>query len=398
MKIKRLRIAVISDLHCHPKRNNKDDGPDDTYLLTDKLRVPSNDHPVESLLDVIKEEKFTVNLTLCPGDFTDKANIQGFLAGWSFSLEINRKLKADEIIATLGNHDVDSYNTYSNYSLTTARGIKQGFPLEVEAECDIFWAKGCVFVEREDYRVLVINSSHYHYNKMSSKAGAVGDDLIEYVRDYLKDKNDDKIQIAMSHHHPIDHSRQKLGEWEKIVNADGLLDILGENKFDIFIHGHKHDPLLRYTTTSKTNYRLPIFSAGSFSSCSNLMFTSIRNFFHVIEIDKGTIAKGTIKTWTFIPNAGWQRRNDDHGFATYLGFGNELTVEDIFNAIKLELTGKSYIAWNELSIKIPDLRYLIPSDLKTLHELLESNDYKLSGHIWNNPQEIFNLSNLKPHA
>jgi len=393
MKPKILRLAVISDLHCHPTRKNlKEEGVNETYLLTDKLREPANDHPVESLLKVIDEENFSVDLTLCPGDFTDKANIQGFIDGWSFSLELNRKLKAANIIATLGNHDVDCYNNYSNYSLTTAKGIKQGFPLASQDDCNVFWSKGCVFVEHEDYRVLVINSSHYHYNKISAKSGAVGDDLIEYVEQYLKDKDDDKIQIAMSHHHPIDHSRQKLGEDDKIINADALLDILGEKRFDVFIHGHKHDPLLRYHNTSKTNYRLPIFSSGSFSSCSNLMFTSIRNFFHVLEIKKNAVAKCTIKTWTFIPNGGWRMHNDDHGFATYSGFGNQLDVNAIFELIKAELSGKIYMQWSELTVKIPDINHLIPSDATRLNEMLNAKGYQLSGHIWSKPNQIFNLN------
>lgn len=398
MKVKSLRLAVISDLHCHPTRITKEDGVNSTYLLTDKLRVPSNDHPVESLLEIIENQECTVDLTLCPGDFTDKANVQGFIAGWSFSLEISRKLEAKNIIATVGNHDVDAYNNYSNYSLTTAKGIKQGFPLASQQDCDVFWSKGCVFVEHEDYRILVINSSHYHYNKVSSKSGAVGDDLISYVKDYLKDKDDTKIQIAMSHHHPIDHSRLKLGEEDKIVNADALLDVLGENKFDLFIHGHKHDPLLRYYNTSKTNFRLPIFSAGSFSSCSNLMFTSIRNFFHVLEITKSNVTKCSIDTWTFIPNTGWRSHSDEHGFASFSGFGNQLTVDAIYEAIKVELATKSYISWSDLAVIIPDVNYLIPSDAKLLNELLDTNGYKLSNHIWNKPGEIFNLNTLKAQA
>lgn len=391
----KLRIAIISDLHCHPKRT-KEEGADCTYLLTDKLRNPVNDHPVESLLKVIRDWPIEVNLTLCPGDFTDKANTQGFIDGWSFSLEINQKLNSDNIIATLGNHDVDSHNSFSNYSLSIAKGIKRGFPLEIDSECDTFWSKGCVFVEKENYRVLVINSSHFHYNKLSAKSGQIDNDLIDYVHDYLKDKKDNKIQIAMSHHHPIDHSRFQLGEEDKIVNADGLLDVLGIYQFDLFIHGHKHDPLLRYFKTTKTNYQLTIFSAGSFSSTSNLMFTGMRNFFHVIEITKDKKAKGVIDTWTFIPNKGWEINNDEHGFATRTGFGNDHSLEEIFASIKLLLENHNFMNWDEVITTIPDISHLIPADSKTLSDMLDANGYKLSAHIWKKGQQIFNLNRLNP--
>ena len=181
---------------------------------------------------------------MCPGDFTNKTDVQGFISGWDFTLEINKELEGKEVIATLGNHDVDSYETFSNYSLEIAKGIKKGFPLKDEDDCDKFWSKGCVFIEADDYRILVINSSHYHHNKKASGGGKVGDDLIDYIDEYLAKKNDDKINIALTHHHPIDHSRFKLGEEDKIINGDSLLEVLGKYNFDLFIHGHKHDPLL----------------------------------------------------------------------------------------------------------------------------------------------------------
>jgi 3',5'-cyclic AMP phosphodiesterase CpdA len=387
MNTKHIRLAVISDLHCHPKRK---DAPDDTYLLSDKLRVPIGDHPVESLLKIIQENKLNVDLTLCPGDFTDKANVQGFIAGWNFSLEVNRELKSRDIIATLGNHDVDAYSTFSNYSLEIAKGIKQNFPFVGEEDCDSYWSKGCVVIERDEYRVLVINSSHFHYNRESAKSGKVGDDLISFVDNYFKGIYDNKINIAMSHHHPIDHSRLKLGEADKIVNAGDLLEVLGKYKFDLFIHGHKHDPLLRYYHTT-SNYRLPIFAAGSFSSSSNLMFTSVRNSFHIITINKHTQALGEIETWTYFPNNGWQINLDESAFAPYAGFGNTKSLEDLLKEISILLDKKNYLDWKIVLQKIPELKYLIPADLTRLDEMLKSNDLILDSHLWKKPNRIFNL-------
>src|SRR3546814_398838 len=104
MTTNKLKLAIISDLHCHPINMENDV----TYLPSDKLRSPSNDHPVESLLKIIKKEGISTDYTLCPGDFTDKASVIGFISGWNYSLEIHRALNSKEIIATLGNHDVDS--------------------------------------------------------------------------------------------------------------------------------------------------------------------------------------------------------------------------------------------------------------------------------------------------
>ncbi|MEA5402404.1 metallophosphoesterase [Arcicella sp. DC2W] len=391
MSEKKLRIAVISDLHCHPKRS----AGNDTYLLTDMLRTPSNDHPVESLLKVIKKEELSVELTLCPGDFTDKSDLQGFISGWGFSLEISNELKSKDIIATVGNHDVDVYQKNSNYSLTNAKGIKRDFPMKDDAQRDKFWSQGCVFVERDDYRVLVINSSHFHYNKESSGNGNITDDGLEYIENYLKDKNDEKIQIAMSHHPPIAHSIRKLGEDDKIVNGESLLDLLGKYNFDLFIYGHKHDPVLKYYNTTSGNYKIALFSSGSFSSSSNLMFTGIRNAFHVLELSKVTnVCKGTVETWTFIPNSGWIKNFDTSAFAPITGFGSEKSIDEIYTKIVEMFALKNKLAWIEITEQIGDINNLIPDDSKKLDELLKRDGYVSDKHLWECPTFIFN-SNSK---
>lgn len=389
-----LRLAIISDLHCHPRRK-PGEGNNETYLLTDKLRTPSNDHPVDDLLDKInKNEIKKVDLTLCPGDFTDKADIQGFISGWGFSLEIHQALGGKEIIATVGNHDVDIYEKNSNYTLDIAKGIKRGFPLECESDKNTFWGMGCVFLERENYRILIINSSHFHHNRDAAKQGKVGDDLLEYVSRYLENHDDDKVKIAMSHHHPIDHSRLKLGEEDKIVNADALLNILGKYKFDLFIHGHKHDPLIRYYNTTKHNHRLPIFASGSFSSYSNLMYTGVRNAFHIITLYKNGVCKGEIDTWTFLPNFGWGQPEDESGFPAYTGFGCEMTVADLVNSVNTIMSSQGKIGWQTVVEQVPELPFLLPDEGKTLEEQLKEKNIKLDKPIRSKPTELYNLTKL----
>lgn len=388
MKGKALRLAIISDLHCHPSKA----GDNLTYLPCDQLRSPSDNHPVESLLKVIEKENISVDYTLCPGDFTEKASVIGFISGWNYSLEIHRALKSEEIVATLGNHDVDSHNGFSTYSLDVAKGIKQGFPINSESERDIFWSKGCVFLERDRLRILLINSSHYHHNKLNAGSGKVGEDLVEYIDEYLEKTNDDKIFIVMSHHHPIDHSRLQLGEDDKIVNADPLLNVLGKYNIDLFIHGHKHDPLMRYYNTTQGSFRIPIFSSGSFSSSSNLMFTSVRNCFHIIEIEKEGLSKGKIKTWTYLPHRGWKINFDESGFAPFTGFGTKKDVDEVYQSI-IGLFGEGdRLEWSKVEKSVADVSHLVPDDSKKLSQMLKDNGYILDEPLGKGPTSIYNTN------
>lgn len=302
----KIRLAIVSDLHCHPEAVSFKEN--DSYLYTAALRA--NDHPVESLQRELSD--IEVDLIIAPGDFTNKADVQGFISGWNYVLDIKDILKAQDVVATLGNHDVDSGNSFSNYSLETAKGIRKNFPLKDEKLRDQFWSKGCTFYEHDSCRILVINSCHFHYSRLAASGGKVDDDMLNYIDEYLKDINDNKILLALVHHHPILHDRQKLGAHDLIVNADALLDKLAEYKFDLVIHGHKHDPLLRYHLTTATSYRLPIFSSGSFASLSNNLWCGSRNFFHVLEINKEeTLTNGQINSWTYFPQNGWKYIYDE---------------------------------------------------------------------------------------
>ena len=390
--MKRLSIAVLSDLHCHPTRENSNE----TYLTTDLLRTDSKNHPVENILNLISEEKIKVDFTLCPGDFTDKSDVQGFISGWDFSLEINSGLKGKKLIATVGNHDVDSYQTFSNYSLEIAKGIKKGFPLYEEVARNEFWANGCTFIEEKDFRVLVINSSHYHYSRESSSSGKVGKGLIEYVDQYMKNAKDEKVSICMAHHHPINHDRLELGDDDKIVNGEELLEILGKYRFDMFIHGHKHDALLRYYNCSDHNFRLPIFSSGSFSAISNLSWTGKRNHFHIIELIKEdqTPAFGKIKTWTFMPRKGWQLMYDEGGFHPNTGFGYSGKLEDIVQKIEIQVGDSPLKPWKDIIEKIPEVEYLTPSESDNLYSILREKNLFTSKRICEIPEHISNVNSI----
>lgn len=381
----KIRLAIVSDLHCHPEEEKFKEN--DSYLYTDSLR--KNDHPIESLQRELTD--ITVDLILAPGDFTNKADVQGFISGWNYVLEIKDIFNATDIIATLGNHDVDSGHNFSNYTLETAKGIRKNFPLKDPHLRDEFWSKGCTFYEHDCCRILVVNSCHFHQSRLSAGGGRVDDDMLTYIDEYLGDKNDDKILIALVHHHPILHDRQKLGEFDLIVNANDLLDKLAKYKFDILIHGHKHDPLLRYHMTTATSYRLPIFSSGSFSALSNNLWCGSRNFFHILEIDKeNAITNGKINTWTYYPQNGWKYIYDESAFPPYSGFGSTKSINDLALVISEKIIMPA-MDWSDLKKEVPEVQYLIPQEMIALQNELKNKEIYTDQFIGNFPEKIFKI-------
>ncbi|WP_148311336.1 metallophosphoesterase family protein [Nonlabens marinus] len=361
-------------------------------MTSDMLRSPVNDHPVESLIKLIEKDQLSTDLTLCPGDFTNRSDQQGFISSWDFVNEIHNCLKGKDLIATLGNHDVDSHEKISNYNLEVAKGIKKDFPLKNDGDRDTLWSKGCVFVESENFRILVINSAHFHYNKEHAVGGKVDSNLLDYVEEYLNEINDDKIFIALSHHHPTNHSRLGLGEHDIIVNGTELLELLGKHSCDLFIHGHKHDAFLRYHNLTESNGRIPILSSGSFSATSNTIYTGRRNHFHMIDIEKkNKVCYGRITTWTFMPKNGWKLMHDDGGFDTYTGFGCNKNIQEIASDI-ISVVGKSVTyKWEDITTKLPEVNYLIPIEAEKLTNLLKSQGFLIAPPLSQSPTIISNV-------
>lgn len=387
-----MRIAVVSDLHCHAstkvdERGNKIDA---TYLYSDLLRSP--DHPIESLTDLLNKEE--VDLILCPGDFTNQSDKQGFISGWNYALELKDHFKADDIIATIGNHDVDSRNNYSDYSIDIPKKIKKNFPFKDKDLRTNFWSQGFAFIEKDDFRILVINSCHFHFNKNKSSSGEVDSELLKDVEDYLIKNKENKIQLMMCHHHPIRHSMYNLGEEDEIINSENLLNLLRKFKFDLIIHGHKHNPLLRYCNPTNNN-KIAIFSSGSFSSKTNLMHTGTKNFFHIIDINKNNESKGIISSWTYQPQIGWQKNYDENSFMPpNTGFGSKKTTSEIVNEIISLLKNKTDEKWENIRTQISDIDCLIPEEGKAIQKELEDNNYALDKHFSNFPTRIFNINKL----
>lgn len=382
-----LNILVISDLHC--KHGSYNHGEKNTFLLSDKFRFPAMQHPVQALIELInsKKEEFMADILICPGDIAEKIDYQGLITGWSFLEEIKLKIGANLLIATVGNHDVNTHKVYQDEVFFGVKSLSNSYPFNDEAEVKEFWSRNFSLIQKQNILVLNFNSV---WNFVPSapnlpKINQTDIDNIQKRLEMVKPKNF-AFKIAMCHHHPIHYSNvDNIRDTDWIDRGDELIKLLESFNFQIFIHGHKHDPRLTYSSNN-----LPLFCAGSFSSLMNIIDLGARNVFHLIKLNKNE-RKGTIKTYEYSKIKGWITQLDTY-FPSFTGFG----YTDPEKLVKLcaewfNSRGKDIITFYELEIEFPDINHLNPDNQKEFNELLKKYNIILQPELPNKPKYITRL-------
>ena len=369
-----VKIAVISDLHCHPETAL----PLDSFLLCERMRRPAREHPIESLLELIRERKLSADALLVTGDITNKANKQGIISGWNFIKEVSAALSVSELVATVGNHDIDSRGLHSEDPFMVAKSFSpDDFPVSSAAARDDFWERGFCFVETDSLCVLVVNSVLHHYSEAETKRGKINDAQLERLERELEDRPGKAFRVALIHHHPIPHENLKLGADDLVVKGSELLDVLEKARFRIVVHGHKHYPRLRYASGGGS--APTVFASGSLSAFNAQMLSNTRNLFHIIRLcDEpipGCVGQGKIESFEFNAGKGWSppsKRSAD--FPAIAGFGCRSSYTDLAEST-IKVLGASSMGlqqWAAVQVSLPQVEYLLPGDFELYSKELES--------------------------
>ena len=381
----KLKIAIFSDFHCHNKANNNN--VQESYLLTD-VGVDLYQDPFKSFKHLIESGvDLSSDILILPGDFTNKCDPDGLAYGWGIAKEIGALLSVKSILPNIGNHDVDSRKKRSQDPFNLIKSLADDFPFPEKSMNDKFWKQGYLIVENENYRVLIINSVHSHTNEEMATKGLIDQATLNQIEEELVSSSVNKINIAVCHHNPIEHSHYNTGSKDFMHNGDELISILDKMNFDIIIHGHKHDPRIRYAQGGANSPT--IFSAGSFSAFKNLLLQGANNTFHIItfECSASQIGKGTIETWFFVPTKGWKQNIKNHFFEPIIGFGEVVDIKFLSAKIHAWFTEQkeNYIEWKEFLNTFNEIQFMIPSDIDKLKNELKNKGILISPIIINEP-------------
>lgn len=373
MTQKYVTFAVLSDLHAAPK--SSDPKGTEVKLYSDGDSFSQHDNPMASLYELIGREGLSADFVICPGDMTNRADAGALKFVWDKLHELKQKLNAQEVVATVGNHDVDSRNHIEGaFPREALMRLLPRFPIANNALADHYWAHGYFFTTIGQVRFLVLNSSWLHEHRDQLEHGAVTGYTLEKLRQDLTDSSAAEFNIAICHHHPHTHSELELGG-DIMLNGQRLLDALSSNGAWLVIHGHKHHPKV---ALAQGEFQQPIVLAcGSFSGrLEGANATVSRNYFHMVRVERFGVdaeLRGVVNSWHWIKGFGWTNYGTANAsFPSRLGFGFEGNLQRLARDIVDSMGTHPLMKWDEMLAQQPDLAHLTPRKFNALSSILET--------------------------
>nr|WP_254803934.1 metallophosphoesterase [Methylobacterium sp.]USU34558.1 metallophosphoesterase [Methylobacterium sp.] len=369
-----MKVLVVSDLHAHSGSAAEGAAPSFLYAKKDPSQT---DRSVISLIgDILEEESITVDLLLCPGDIADKADPTAQRFAWGELLALKKRVGAKAIIASAGNHDVDSRMKFSTYDPKGAlQTLKPPFPGLDEKACDKYWSRNFHIYTSGTIRLVNLNSSAFHgYHSDEPKDtlkseyhhGRVSNITIDNICQSIA-KSNYKTNILLTHHHIYKNQHIYDEDYSEMVFGSKLLDrLMAETDSSwLVIHGHQHFPEISYSRgTSNSSV---IFSAGSVSASLIAPYSSeATNQFYVIEVEqndqitKGWSPCGTVRAWHWANRRQWVKSNLSQAIAYGTGFGCRALPADLARDIvqAFHATGKVYLTGADIYGLVPHTKFV----------------------------------------
>lgn len=390
--MKRLTLAVISDLHIGPK------------ACTPELQaIPNTGHHsfISQFEKLVSDEHIKPDYLLLPGDFGEISDPYELDSASLLLESIADILQLDhsKIFLCPGNHDVD-------WSvLKTKQSSKQPpHPVRFRQRYDpirhvdnIFYklcslAKGNLF-EPPHYTIWKSRQIFCTAYNSSWKDGPTGShsgnvdlsDLTKIKEDFDASNARDfsGLKVFLLHHHVFQHAQLFWEDTSIAQNAEELIDILNEYKFDLLVHGHRHWPKF-FVLKKNELHPLVILGAGTFSRTIDAEHGGlVANQFHTIEIGgKNSVQQifGRVRSWAYIRATGWKASNQvkdpdrlnrrGQGISHIKPFGGYGSEVELTNAIRSRI-----ISAFDGGQSIVDLNTIAAGDLQLSHtteELLDS--------------------------
>jgi len=374
----KIKLAVISDLHVGKAARAKDlcPSPHNAGMIDDTYQ--------QKFCDFVRANELQADYLLLPGDITDSAQPDEVQIASEFIATATKALGVapERVFFVPGNHDAD-WSVLQQDDSTGLRWKQRYDPLRHDAFNikDIMTNGSGDLLEEPHFSVAVsdnllvaaYNSAHKD-NPNAEHYGLADHDDLEQLKEKLAELpfTDQQVRAFLVHHHPMQYSDPDPDrpDFSVMVNAEELLDVLRQFRFDLLIHGHKHSP--RFKTHSVEGAApIAILCSGSFSIKIDSRWAGVvNNQFHMVEIDgRGSdeekMIQGRVKSWTYTYARSWTPSQKEHSgiphiepFGSYIMPGR---LEGLLGpVIEGKLKDSQYIEWSSIVATLPEMEHLRP--------------------------------------
>ncbi|HZR78713.1 MAG TPA: metallophosphoesterase, partial [Chthoniobacterales bacterium] len=339
----------------------------------------SADQPLKALDELITAAALKADAVICCGDLADAADPLGIKYSWDYLRKLKKQVQASLLVSAVGNHDIDSrFQSQSYDPREFIQSLKPTFPGHTAALSNQFWARHFVIYRHGAMRVLLVDSCAYHGIKHEYNHGRISDPTLGEIERRLTADGPCELNLMVCHHHPQKLADYNLGDYDDMLNGQKILDRLGYGKHGdwIVLHGHKHCPKISYAAGG-ANSPL-VFSCGSIGArLFPELGASARNQWYLLEFPTELFAVygvvGTFTAWDWIPSHGYQKARIGSGLPHQGGFGNRTPLAVVASTIRSLFNAPGRLDWTTICGRRPDLRFILPGDLRRLKEILETN-------------------------
>ncbi|CDK01635.1 conserved hypothetical protein [Microbacterium sp. C448] len=381
-----ISILVVSDLHASSSAPGDKAG---SWITTTTTRDERN-HPIVGLRHVLEREKLFPTLLLCAGDITDKADSAALVDAWRDVNDLAGS-RGSTLIATAGNHDVDSRGGTEIDPRGVLFDLAPLFPHDADASRADYWSRNYCIIDAAapaddgpiPWRVVAVNSSAFH--GLSSKQGEeldhgrVSKRTTNRLESDLQGRAPAQIQILLLHHHVEQLPDVDTDEHGQVREAEHLLAMLERTGPWLVVHGHKHRPYFQYARGGAGS--AAVFSAASMAAFAWGQTSSIAsNQVHLITLwdpsDQGVPTLGLaaqFRSWSWRPSIGWAEAEGAAGWPGRGGFGWRIDPAALARMIKAAGLGPGLaLTAADLKMRHPELPFLAPSDIENLARQLDN--------------------------
>lgn len=376
-----VKFAVISDMHAFADKKNSADSLLD---LTGAVHGVSN--PLSDLIAKCADSRLKVDAVFCAGDICNRADSGGLQRAWELLHKLKDQLQATQLIATCGNHDLDSRHLSGDPDPDPKGALQSlvpGFPFDDEQLANKFWARNFVIHPLcEQVNVLNINSSAFHGGVANEiEYGRISYRTIDAIKAELRSIPRAVANIMLCHHHPTPKAGwNRNADPEFMKNGQVLIEAISEAAADggwLIVHGHRHIPRIGQaeSLSSEAPY---VLGAGSLGA----RVLGVPNQFHIIELfssGESNLAQlvGKISTWSWTETSKWTSVSHPGGLPGSCGFGFRGQVQNLASRIEMRVGG-AFCYWSDIRNLMPEIDYLLPADMEKLERILGRNSISIS--------------------